>query len=123
MDTRDLVDEATNIPSDSSDIRNCEFAFKCPKRWQELTSIDGGDLEIRFCSKCEQKVYRCTTDAEIALAIKANRCVAIRLVHSRDDVEEIHMVGLIEETGDQTIKLHRNRDPKGICHDDEPLKS
>ena len=103
MDTRDLVDEATDNPSDSSDIRNCKFAFKCPKRWQELTSIDGDDPEIRFCSKCEQKVYRCTTDAEIALAIKENRCVAIRLVHYRDDAEEVHLVGLIEEPGAETF--------------------
>lgn len=91
---KNLDEESTETKSDSSDIWNCKFTFQCPKRWKELTPIDGSDPDIRFCSKCEQKVYRCTTETQLASAIEENRCVAVKLKLSRGDADEIHLVGV-----------------------------
>lgn len=55
-------------------IRNCRFAFKCEKKWEDLseTMEDG----IRFCSTCENEVHFCEDDDELASNVRLNRCVA-----------------------------------------------
>ncbi len=64
-----------SIEEDPGDIRNCKVEFKCPKRWDELEKM--GDTNTRHCHVCEEYVYLCSTDAEIAKAIRLDRCVAI----------------------------------------------
>ena len=56
-------------------IRNCQFAFKCDKRWEELEPTPLA--EVRHCTQCEHDVYYCATDAELAKAVRLNRCVAV----------------------------------------------
>ncbi len=63
------------IEGDGTEIRNCKFTFKCPKFWGELQGAEYS--RIRHCNSCNEDVYRCTTDEDIADAIKRNRCVAI----------------------------------------------
>ena len=94
MDIGDPAKDSEEILSDDSDIRNCRFAFKCPKKWAELAPIVGSDRDIRFCGQCEQKVYRCETDRDIALAVKANRCIAIKLDPRRHDDKTRFLVGM-----------------------------
>ena len=94
MDISDSVNDPEEILSDDSDIRNCRFTFKCPKKWTELAPIVGSDRNIRFCGQCEQNVYRCETDREIALAVKANRCIAIKLDSRRLDGKTRYLVGM-----------------------------
>ena len=61
--------------ADGTQVRNCKVAFKCPQFWSELQETE--DSEIRHCKDCNKNVYRCTTDEDIADAIKRDRCVAI----------------------------------------------
>jgi hypothetical protein len=56
-------------------IRNCTFAFRCVQNWQELEETD--DRNIRFCPDCKKQVFFCSSEGEIAQAIKWNRCIAI----------------------------------------------
>lgn len=56
-------------------LRNCPFAFRCTKKWEELqvTEVQGQ----KFCDDCQQIVYLCMNDRELNEAILRNRCVAI----------------------------------------------
>ncbi len=57
-------------------IRNCQFAFKCEKKWDELTQPWSWP-KVRFCDDCKKSVHLCDTGDELVDAIKNNRCVAI----------------------------------------------
>lgn len=59
-------------------IRNCTFAFKCDKKWEDLKST--ADADIRFCGACQLDVYFCHTDAQLREDIVLNRCVTIEFV-------------------------------------------
>ena len=82
------------IVENPGDIRNCNFSFKCPKFWAELQVTD--DPPIRRCNECNEFVYRCTTDKEISLAIKHNRCVAIMPIYDTGTKFDTYFVGRIE---------------------------
>lgn len=56
-------------------IRNCVFAFKCTKKWDELDATDVST--VRHCQDCEREVHFCATDTTLAKAVKRNLCVAI----------------------------------------------
>jgi hypothetical protein len=68
-------DEVSDRESLSIVLRNCTFAFKCDRQWEQLkhTSQDG----IRFCGECQKEVYFCTDAYELSNAVALNRCVAI----------------------------------------------
>ena len=55
-------------------IRNCRFAFKCDKNWDDLDDI--GESDIRFCQTCQNEVHFCNDDYELVENVKRNRCVA-----------------------------------------------
>ncbi len=78
---------------DNADIRNCKFAFKCEKRWNDLKVVSGKDKDIRFCGDCEQNVYRCRTDDQLKTALKENRCIAVR-IESKSSREYVDFVGV-----------------------------
>jgi len=61
---------------DPGDIRNCKVLVDCPKKWSDLEHLT--DV-TRHCNKCDETVFLCRTDAELAEAIKLNHCVAIHL--------------------------------------------
>lgn len=67
MKKEEILEETT--------IRNCKFAFKCTKKWEELVKTE--NKSIRFCGDCERDVHFCRTDAELTKAIKFNECIAI----------------------------------------------
>ena len=56
-------------------IRNCKFAFRCNRQWQELTPTRKSS--VRFCNDCSKEVIYCATDAELARAVKRGQCVAV----------------------------------------------
>ena len=56
-------------------IKNCEFAFKCPRFWERLTLTEKDDE--RHCEACEKLVYLCLDDATLARHVEAGHCVAI----------------------------------------------
>jgi hypothetical protein len=71
-------------------LRNCEFAFKCDAKWDDL-DVTGED-KIRFCNECEKQVHRCDTDDELVGAIKSNLCVAIQAPYSPQQQEPRRML-------------------------------
>jgi len=79
------------IVGDPGDIRNCKVEFKCPERWDELEEQDNPDT--RHCNVCDENVFLCTTDAQIAEAIRLDRCVAISPASESNDEFEPHFVG------------------------------
>lgn len=81
-------------------VRNCQFAFKCPKKWDELTrtSFD----RVRHCSNCSRDVFLCTTDAELAESIKLDRCVAVDLATGPGS-RPIRTVGVVDSGPMYTI--------------------
>ena len=59
-------------------IRNCVFAFKCDKSWDDMTSTKIHD--VKFCQTCQREVYFCRTDQQLREAINLNRCVSIEFI-------------------------------------------
>jgi hypothetical protein len=59
---------------ESISIRNCRFAFKCDKKWDDLEETQ--EELIRFCNMCEKEVHFCEDDDELARNVRLNRCVA-----------------------------------------------
>ncbi len=58
-------------------IDNCEFKFKCPLLWENLTETEDG--KIRFCGECKRKVYFCENDEELKSRAEAGECVAVNM--------------------------------------------
>ena len=56
-------------------IKNCEFAFKCPRAWERLDLTDKSD--VRHCASCEKRVYLCADDASLTHHVAAGHCVAV----------------------------------------------
>ena len=57
-------------------IPNCEFAFECPKRWQDLQATE--DPHVRHCTSCERSVHLCQNQRQLEGHIAEGHCVAIR---------------------------------------------
>ncbi len=57
-------------------VVNCEpvFRFRCPNRWESLESTETSD--VRYCEECDQYVYFCRSDEEIATHVELRHCVA-----------------------------------------------
>jgi len=63
-----------NSKSPENFIENCEWEFKCPLRYADLTEIPREDY--RFCETCKERVYYCNSIEDLALNISQNRCVS-----------------------------------------------
>jgi len=56
-------------------IEGCEFAFKCPRQWEQLAETDTEDK--RYCVSCERTVHLCDDPLLFELHAKAGHCVAV----------------------------------------------
>ncbi|MCA3028976.1 MAG: hypothetical protein ING66_10305 [Rhodocyclaceae bacterium] len=56
-------------------IKNCEFAYQCPRAWERLdaTATEGE----RYCGSCEKLVYLCEDDETLTVHVEAGHCVAV----------------------------------------------
>ena len=61
------------------EIRNCQFAFQCPRTWDQL--VPTKKSSERYCPACSQTVYLCRTPTELMTAIKKDRCVAVDVMN------------------------------------------
>ena len=71
-------------------IKNCEFAFKCPRDWPRLTATaNGGE---RHCASCDKLVYLCQDNDALIRHVQAGHCVAV------EDVSHVGrmLVGQVE---------------------------
>jgi len=65
----------------------CEFAFKCPKTWNQLAKT--AQENVRFCSECQREVYLIQTDDELRKHSAKGHCIAAPLTmqdfHSEEE--------------------------------------
>lgn len=80
-------------------IENCdnEFAFKCPKKWEQLKGTS--DPRVRHCETCDKEVYYCLTDREARKRTELGLCVAladtVRYRPSDPDVRAVRTMGIM----------------------------
>ncbi|MEW6737743.1 MAG: hypothetical protein AB1489_41060 [Acidobacteriota bacterium] len=99
-------------------ILECEFEFKCPKKWENLTVL--ADPEKRFCTSCEREVFFITTRKEFEIYKKLGRCVAAHVYNpelgrgltitggiSPRNTSTIHVLGNKEEADEIVVALNR----------------
>jgi hypothetical protein len=55
-------------------IIKCDFAFKCPQKWEDLVKRD--EPNIRYCNSCEKDVFYAFTRSEFEYHKSLGRCVA-----------------------------------------------
>ena len=63
-------------------VRNCFLAYECDADWSALEKTK--NEKIRFCNRCNDEVHQCDSDAELAIAIRENFCVAITSPYKED---------------------------------------
>ncbi|MBA4189565.1 MAG: hypothetical protein C0467_16390 [Planctomycetaceae bacterium] len=96
---RPTLDPDWAIVFDRPSIENCddEFAFKCPKKWEQLKGTD--DPRVRHCNTCEKKVYYCLTDREARMRAERGLCVAlaskVRYRPLDPDVQVVSTMGIM----------------------------
>lgn len=66
-------------------IKNCEFLFKCPRDWEQLSKTDNEG--IRFCNVCDKGVYLAEDDDTLKLLAALGKCVAIRRASVSDEID------------------------------------
>lgn len=78
-------------------LKNCRFGYRCTNLWElmDSTLLDN----VRFCQQCEREVHFCSTDAELADAIRHNFCVAIETNDADEEATGPMLIGLPESLG------------------------
>jgi hypothetical protein len=71
-------------------ILECDFEFKCPKKWENLAILD--DPEKRFCTSCEREIFFVTTRQQLKVYKKLGRCIAAN-VYSPERSKMITIAG------------------------------
>jgi hypothetical protein len=64
---------------ENNQILECDFAFKCPQQWENLTPLDHPDQ--RFCESCDRKVFFVHTRQQLAVYQKQGHCIAADVSH------------------------------------------
>jgi len=62
-------------------ISDCQFAYKCPLKWEDLTPTR--HKQIRNCEVCKQLVIHCETDEQVKKYSAQKRCIAINVSSNR----------------------------------------
>ena len=81
-------------------VQDCEFAFKCPLKWNALTKTT--DANVRYCGSCERKVYLCEDGAEARERAGQGQCVAVPSAYVRTDVSTAE-ASIDESDGSQLL--------------------
>lgn len=58
------------------DIRNCKFAYRCNQRWEHLEPVVGRS-DLRYCTRCSERVHLVDSEARFAELARQGRCVAV----------------------------------------------
>lgn len=81
----------------TTEIRNCEFRFKCPKIWDALKSTERSD--VRFCDGCQRTVHYCRTPEQLHAAIVQNQCVAVAIKETPESRKQLQIGELMPQYG------------------------
>ncbi len=97
-------------------IRNCLPVFRlvCPQRWEDLTPTN--EPGVRHCVQCDQRVYRCATDAETIAHARAGHCIA-REMPDASEMRAVYVgrpVGVPPETPPQAEARRRTLRERGV---------
>ncbi|MDI1445042.1 hypothetical protein [Polyangium sp. 6x1] len=76
-DWTDLLgrNEILNCGSAKQEKRYVRFTFACPERWETLAPTE--EASVRFCGRCQERVYLCNRGADAAAHAEAGRCIAV----------------------------------------------
>jgi hypothetical protein len=58
-------------------VLNCEMAFVCHKKWDELDPTDR--LDVKNCNECKKDVYFAKNQQELKERTEAGVCVCVAL--------------------------------------------
>ncbi len=75
-------------------IANCrvEFAFQCPKQWEELSPAENATM--RYCHVCKEKVHLVSTMAQVHDHASRGECIAVGLNPYRRKSSKRILMGL-----------------------------
>jgi hypothetical protein len=88
---RELYDASAGIETEEKyvysleeikEFEDCAFKFKCPMDWDNLEETD--DVDVKYCSVCEENVYHAPNLLEFKQRVKEKQCVSIR--NNEDDI-------------------------------------
>lgn len=56
-------------------VLECEFAFKCPQKWEEM--VKTGMEDVHLCLECNKPVYFAETEERLEELKRRGECVAV----------------------------------------------
>lgn len=92
-------------------IKNCLFAFKCPRLWDELEITANPD--IKYCNVCDRGVYLAKDEHAFRVLAEYGKCVAleetrdagvIMTLGMAEVVEKVNFISHYLDDDDQTTK-------------------
>jgi uncharacterized protein (TIGR02996 family) len=81
---RQSLDAAWLASLDRPPIENCglQFRFACPKQWEALRPTE--NASVRFCDRCERRVFYCHSVGEARGLALRGECVAVDTTLTRN---------------------------------------
>jgi hypothetical protein len=74
-------------------VAHCNLLqFKCDQEWESLDVTNTGD--IRYCRKCDHRVYLCRTEGQFRYHASMRNCVAITVMNPSKPKSEIRTAGI-----------------------------
>ncbi len=103
--SRDFVnlfrrDITLNCGQKRDEPRRVRFRFSCDQRWETLEPTEHGD--IRFCSRCSERVYHCERAKEAQAHALAGHCISVPkdLADGSVSLDVRHYLGMPDPIGD-----------------------
>jgi len=93
-------------------LNTIEFEFECPIKWETLAPT--GDVGVRHCGACKQKVYYCDTIDQAREHAQQGNCIAVDLALPRANGDlralPVWMLGVMGKVS--LASLERRREDK-----------
>ncbi|MDC3952554.1 hypothetical protein [Polyangium jinanense] len=76
-DWTDLLgrNEILNCGSAKQEKQYVRFTFECPERWETLAPTE--EASVRFCGRCQERVYLCSRGRDATAHAQAGHCIAV----------------------------------------------
>ncbi len=87
-------------------IQQCEFAYQCPKTWENL--LETNVETVRYCDSCERNVFLSASVDEAYHNAEQGHCVAIPIKlarYSESKLQPPHVVGMMDPPPYRPVKL------------------
>jgi hypothetical protein len=74
-------------------VAHCNLLqFRCNQEWESLDKTY--DRDMRYCRKCDQRVYFCRTEEQFRLHARRGHCVALTLMNPVESESEMLTAGI-----------------------------